>query len=92
VLLIEQDDRLSRLTEADWRKLRAGLDAKQVRVVALDLPTSWMLTSGDEFTERMFAAVNGMRSRRREAGASARLEILGVAEELLPIETHLGCR
>ena len=60
VLLIEQVDRLSRLTDVDWRKLRAGLDAKQVRVVALDLPTSWMLASGDEFTKRMFAAVNGM--------------------------------
>src|SRR5437763_426786 len=60
VLLIEQVDRLSRLTEGDWKKLRAELDAKEVRVVALDLPTSWMLTSGDEFTKRMFAAVNGM--------------------------------
>jgi DNA invertase Pin-like site-specific DNA recombinase len=59
-LLIEQVDRLSRLTEADWRKLRAELDAKQVRVVALDLPTSWIMTSADEFTNRMFAAVNGM--------------------------------
>lgn len=61
VLLIEQVDRLSRLTDGDWRKLRAALDAKQVRVVALDLPTSWMLANtGDDFTTRMFAAVNAM--------------------------------
>jgi DNA invertase Pin-like site-specific DNA recombinase len=61
VLLIEQVDRLSRLTEGDWRKLRAELDRKQIRVVALDLPTSWMLANAaDEFTSRMFAAVNGM--------------------------------
>jgi DNA invertase Pin-like site-specific DNA recombinase len=60
VLLIEQVDRLSRLTEGDWRKLRAELDVKQIRVVALDLPTSWMMAGGDEFTSRMFAAVNGM--------------------------------
>jgi DNA invertase Pin-like site-specific DNA recombinase len=61
VLLVEQVDRLSRLTDSDWRKLRAELDAKQVRVVALDLPTSWQLAgNGDEFTQRMFAAVNGM--------------------------------
>jgi len=60
ILLIEQVDRLSRLTESDWKKLRAELDAKEIRVVALDLPTSWVLTSGDEFTKRMFAAVNGM--------------------------------
>jgi DNA invertase Pin-like site-specific DNA recombinase len=60
VLLIEQVDRLSRLTEGDWRKLRGELDAKGIRVIALDLPTSWALTSADEFTKRMFAAVNGM--------------------------------
>src|SRR5579863_5187360 len=61
VLLNEQVDRLSRLTETDWRKLRAELHAKQIRVVALDLPTSWQLAAPrDEFTTRMFAAVNGM--------------------------------
>jgi DNA invertase Pin-like site-specific DNA recombinase len=60
-LLIEQVDRLSRLTESDWRKLRAELDTKQIRVVALDLPTSWQLAApADEFTSRMFSAVNGM--------------------------------
>ena len=61
VLLIEQVDRLSRLTDSDWRKLRTELDAKQVRVVALDLPTSWILAnSDDDFTARMFGAVNAM--------------------------------
>jgi DNA invertase Pin-like site-specific DNA recombinase len=61
VLLVEQVDRLSRLTDADWRKLRAELDVRQLRVVALDLPTSWQLAApGDEFTARMFAALNAM--------------------------------
>ena len=61
VLLIEQVDRLSRLTSTDWKKLRTELDTRQIRVVAMDLPTSWMLANeGDEFTTRMFAAVNGM--------------------------------
>lgn len=61
VLLVEQVDRLSRLTDADWRKLRAELDSKQIRVVALDLPTSWLLAApGDDFTARMFGAVNAM--------------------------------
>ena len=61
MLLVEQVDRLSRLTDSDRRKLRAELDAKQVRIVALDLPTSWQLASpGDEFTARMFAAINAM--------------------------------
>lgn len=93
VLLIEQVDRLSRLTSADWQKLRAELDDKQVRVVALDLPTSWMLvTPGDEFTARMFAAVNGMMldvlaavarkdyedRRRRQAQGQERAKAAGV--------------
>jgi DNA invertase Pin-like site-specific DNA recombinase len=61
VLLVEQVDRLSRLSDADWRKLRAELEARQIRVVALDLPTSWQLAApGDEFTARMFAALNAM--------------------------------
>ncbi|TXN43878.1 recombinase family protein [Methylobacterium sp. WL7] len=62
VLLVEQVDRLSRLTAADWNKLKAELATRQVRVVALDLPTSWMMAtaSTDAFTARMFAAINDM--------------------------------
>jgi DNA invertase Pin-like site-specific DNA recombinase len=62
ILLVEQVDRLSRLTAADWEALKAELTAKHVRVVALDLPTSWMMASAnrDEFTGRMFEAINGM--------------------------------
>lgn len=62
VLLVEQVDRLSQLNEADWEKLRADLKAKQVRVVALDLPTSWQAVSdgGDEFSRRMAEAINSM--------------------------------
>jgi DNA invertase Pin-like site-specific DNA recombinase len=61
ILLIEQVDRLSRLTAGDWEKLRGELANCQVRVVALDLPTSWTFaTASDEFTGRMFAAVNSM--------------------------------
>lgn len=62
ILLVEQVDRLSRLTAADWERLKAELTARRVKVVALDLPTSWMMatTSADEFTQRMFEAINGM--------------------------------
>jgi DNA invertase Pin-like site-specific DNA recombinase len=64
ILLIEQVDRLSRLNEADWQKLRAELKAKGVLVVALDLPTSHksMQSShkGDDFTGRMLTAINDM--------------------------------
>ena len=64
VLLTEQVDRLSRLTEADWQALRAELTAKGVLVVALDLPTSHGAmaagASTDAFTARMLGAVNAM--------------------------------
>jgi len=62
VILLEQVDRLSRLTSADWEKLKAEIKAKGVKVVALDLPTSWamMTTQEDSFTGRMFAAINDM--------------------------------
>ena len=62
ILLVEQVDRLSRLTTGDWEKLKAELIARHVRVVALDLPTSWMMATNnaDEFTGRMFEAINGM--------------------------------
>jgi DNA invertase Pin-like site-specific DNA recombinase len=62
ILLVEQVDRLSRLTAADWERLKAELATRKVRVVALDLPTSWMMAAKatDEFTTRMFEAINGM--------------------------------
>ena len=91
--LVEQVDRLSRLTSPDWRKLRAEIDAKQVRIVALDLPTSWNLAAPtDEFTNRLFAAVNNMMldvlaavarkdyeaRRRRPAEGTARAKAAGL--------------
>lgn len=64
VLLVEQVDRLSRLGEADWNKLRGLLKSKGIRVVALDLPTSYgglKSTDGVEsFEGRMLSAVNEM--------------------------------
>ena len=61
VLLIEQVDRLSRLGADDWIRLRTELQSRQLRVIALDLPTSWMMTKSDDpFTARMFEALNAM--------------------------------
>ncbi len=61
MLLIEQVDRLSRLNEADWNTLKHALSAKRIKVVALDLPTSWIMAQqADEFTSRMFEAINDM--------------------------------
>lgn len=61
VLLIEQVDRLSRLTGPDWDKLKATIATKRVRIVALDLPTSWQLVKDcDDLTRRMMEALNSM--------------------------------
>lgn len=62
ILLIEQVDRLSRLNAEDWSKLKAELATRHVRIVALDLPTSWAMADpkADEFTMRMFDAINAM--------------------------------
>ncbi|MGV8865122.1 MAG: recombinase family protein [Pseudomonas sp.] len=63
VLLVESIDRLSRLSSEEWQKLRAAIDSKGLRIVALDLPTSHQGmrdTKGDEFTSRMLGAINSM--------------------------------
>jgi DNA invertase Pin-like site-specific DNA recombinase len=59
VLLVEQVDRLSRLSPDDWRKLRHEIEARQVRVVSPELPMTW-LAPADDFTSRMLGAINAM--------------------------------
>jgi DNA invertase Pin-like site-specific DNA recombinase len=92
LLLIEQVDRLSRLNAEDWERLKAELQARRVRVVALDLPTSWMMTNAsDDLTARMLEALNSMMldmlaaiarkdytdRRRRQAQGIAKLKAEG---------------
>lgn len=92
ILLIEQVDRLSRLNTEDWEKLKAELQVRRVRVVALDLPTSWVMTNaGDDITARMMEALNSMMldmlaaiarkdytdRRRRQAQGIAKLKAEG---------------
>ena len=63
VLLVEAIDRLSRLPQSEWERLRGEIEGKGLRVVALDLPTSHAALTGnasDEFTARMLDAVNRM--------------------------------
>lgn len=63
VLLVEQVDRLSRLNAEDWEALKLKLAEKRIRVVALDLPTSWLAadrTSTDDATQGLLDAVNRM--------------------------------
>jgi DNA invertase Pin-like site-specific DNA recombinase len=62
ILLVEQVDRLSRLNTTDWDTLKQKLSEKRIRVVALDLPTSWMSAKAglDETTQALLDAVNRM--------------------------------
>ncbi|MBN9437153.1 recombinase family protein [Bosea sp. (in: a-proteobacteria)] len=62
VCLIEQIDRLTRLRTEDWNRLKAMISDKGLRIVALDLPTSWLMFAAkpDDFTARLFDAVNSM--------------------------------
>ncbi len=56
VLLVESIDRLSRLPVDDWQKLKAAIDSKNLRIVALELLTShqgMQDTKGDELTGRI---------------------------------------
>jgi DNA invertase Pin-like site-specific DNA recombinase len=92
ILLVEQVDRLSRPTSGDWEKLKAEINARHIRVAALDLPTSWMMAAkADEFTGRMFAAINSMLldmlaavarkdydDRRRQAQGQAKAQAAGL--------------
>jgi DNA invertase Pin-like site-specific DNA recombinase len=62
VILVEQVDRLSRLNSADWEKLKQEISSRQIKIVSLDLPTSWTMatTQADDFMSRMFQAINSM--------------------------------
>jgi len=61
ILLCEQVDRLSRLCNEDWLYLKRKIEEKGVRVVALDLPSSYVMTeSRDEFSHWMIGSINSM--------------------------------
>lgn len=62
-IIIEQIDRLSRLDEDSWFKLKEMLYKKELKVISLDLPTSHIAFAPqitDEFTRSIIKAVNGM--------------------------------
>jgi DNA invertase Pin-like site-specific DNA recombinase len=81
VLLVEQVDRLSRLTDSDWRKLRAEVEAKGVRIVALDLPTSWMMS--DRMTKLECAADAEERRAKAEDALSLAESLAEAAPQAL---------
>jgi DNA invertase Pin-like site-specific DNA recombinase len=62
VLLVEDVDRLSRLTAPDWEALKTAISTREVRVVAVNVPTTWHQLSPvqSDFDMRIFGAINGM--------------------------------
>lgn len=62
VLLVEDVDRLSRLTGIEWEKLKGIIRQRAVRVVAVNVPTTWQHLSPkpNEFDARMLGAINEM--------------------------------
>lgn len=60
VLLCESVDRLSRLSQADWATLKASINAKGLRLVIADLPTSHQMVDGEGITGQIMGVINNM--------------------------------
>ncbi|WP_108653132.1 recombinase family protein [Dongshaea marina] len=66
VLLVEQIDRLTRLNDSDWKSLKKMIDERGLRIVSLDIPTSWTalesqrIHGDDPVTKAVLAAINNM--------------------------------
>jgi len=66
ILLVEQIDRLTRLSNTDWMTLKKQIEQHELRIVSLDVPTSWQALSdleasrNDPVTRAVIAAINNM--------------------------------
>lgn len=63
IILVEQIDRLARLTKQDWETLKGILSTKNLAIVSPELPTSWLAltpSSSSEFTRSIVSSVNSM--------------------------------
>lgn len=66
VLLVEQVDRLTRLSNEDWGALKCQIQEKKLRIVSLDVPTSFLALdsaralNGDSIIEAVLEAINNM--------------------------------
>lgn len=59
VLLVESIDRLSRLSQEDWARLKQILAEKQLRLIVADLPTTH-LQADTSITGQIMAVINDM--------------------------------
>lgn len=90
-ILIEQIDRITRLSEKDWDKLKSMILDNHLKIISLDLPTSHNFVSDNEFQRRVLSAINAMMldilaatarkeysdRRRRQAEGVSRAKLLG---------------
>ena len=66
ILLVEQIDRLTRLNDQDWKQLKRMIEEKGIRIVSMDVPTSWQaldnntLTHNDPIIKAVLDAINNM--------------------------------
>lgn len=63
ILLLEQVDRLTRLKDDDWQRLKRQIEHKGLSVVAKDLPTSYQafdVKEGQDFMHSILKAINNM--------------------------------
>jgi DNA invertase Pin-like site-specific DNA recombinase len=60
ILLCESVDRLSRLSQADWATLKASINAKGLRLVIADLPTSHQMVDAEGITGQIMGVINSM--------------------------------
>lgn len=66
ILLVEQIDRLTRLSNSDWMTLKKLIEQHELRIVSLDVPTSWQALSdkdpsqADPITRAVISAINNM--------------------------------
>lgn len=65
IILVEQIDRLTRLSNDDWKTLKRQIENRELRIVSLDVPTSWQavdssITNNDPVTRAVLAAINAM--------------------------------
>ena len=60
-ILIEQIDRITRLSEEDWNELKSYILGNGLKVISMDLPTSHnFVKTEDEFQRWVLSAVNSM--------------------------------
>lgn len=60
ILLCESVDRLSRLSQPDWDTLKATINAKGLKLVIADLPTSHMMVQDKGITGQIMDVINNM--------------------------------